>query len=95
MSYTSEWRLTNILYIVGVLQFLTYRLLVQNYSSIELFTIGVSVRLSDRSITQGRAKKKYSSKIAASGVWNQDLQIFRPMAYQLGEVEAFSFPAWI
>ena len=32
--------------------------------------------------TQGRAKKKLS-KIAPSGVWNQDLQIFMPMPYQL------------
>ena len=32
--------------------------------------------------TQGRAKK-ISSKIAPSGDWNQDLQIFRPMPYQL------------
>ena len=32
--------------------------------------------------TQGRAKKN-SSKIAPSGYWNQDLQIFRPMPYQL------------
>ena len=27
--------------------------------------------------------KKISSKIAPSGDWNQDLQIFRPMPYQL------------
>ena len=32
--------------------------------------------------TQGRAKK-ISSKISPSGNWNQDLQIFRPMPYQL------------
>ena len=47
----------------------------------EYFTIGVSVRLSDRSVR--REKQKNSSKIAPCGVWNQDLRIFRPMPYQL------------
>ena len=33
--------------------------------------------------TAGKSKKKMSSKIAPSGVWNQDLRICRPMPYQL------------
>ena len=40
------------------------------------FTIGVSVRLSDRSLHREEQKK-----IAPSGDWNQDLCIFRPMPY--------------
>ena len=42
--------------------------------------------------TQGRAKN--SSKIAPSGVWNQDLQIIRPMPYQLSYVN-IQLLAWI
>ena len=48
----------------------------------QFFMIGISVRLSDRSLHQ-EEQKKNSSKIAPSGVWNQDLRIFRPMPYQL------------
>ena len=47
--------------------------------SCEFFTIG---RLSDRSL-QREKQKKNSSKIAPSGVGNQDLRVFLPMPYQL------------
>ena len=46
----------------------------------EFFTIGVSIRFC-QIFTQGRAKKL--SINAPSGDWNQDLQIFRRMPYQL------------
>ena len=48
----------------------------------EFFTIGVSVRLSDRSLHR-EEQKKIRQKMAPCGVWNQDLQIFKPMLYQL------------
>ena len=47
---------------------------------IQFFTIGISVRLSDRSLHR-EEQKKNSSKIAPNGVWNQDLWIFRPTPY--------------
>ena len=62
------------------------------WRSFEFFTMGLSVILSDRSLQ--REEQKKSSKIASSGVWNQDLWIMRPIPYQLSKVN-IQLPAWI
>ena len=59
----------------------------------EFFTICISVRLSDRSLHREEQKNNLS-KIAPSGVWNQDLQIISLMLYQLS-LGNIQLPAWI
>ena len=51
------------------------------FRPIEFFTIGVSIRLSDRSLH--REEQKKIVKNCPQWVWNQDLRIIRPIPYQL------------